>query len=479
MLFNSLEFAIFFPIVAGIYFLLPQRLQTLHLLISSCIFYMAFIPAYILILALTIAVDYAAGIFLEKMKGRHRVWLLVASITVTCLILFMFKYFYFFVDNVIGLTGLFGYRLVRPSLNIILPIGLSFHTFQSLSYVIEVYRGRQKAEHDFITYATYVMFFPQLVAGPIERPQNLLHQFYERHDFDYARLTSGLRRMGWGFFKKLVIADRLALYVNDVYAQPQNFNGLQLTIATVFFAYQIYCDFSGYTDIALGSAEVLGFKLIENFDRPYHSLSISEFWHRWHISLSTWFRDYVYIPLGGNRCSERRHFANLVVTFGASGLWHGANWTYVIWGVLNGVYLIVGKVTAERRDSVLASMGLGQKTRLARVLMWASTFFLTCVGWVFFRAKTINDAWYILMHFMTDWDFGQIATEQFLLRQLPIAIIAIAALEVFESLRGRFKLSDVVLRLPLAPRWALYATAIYVVVLFGVFRQTQFIYFQF
>ena len=479
MLFNSLEFALFFPIVAVVYFLLPQRAQTLHLLISSCIFYMAFIPAYILILALTITVDYAAGIFLEKTRGRYRVWLLGISVAATCLILFAFKYFYFFVDNMIGLTGLFGWRMARPSFDIILPIGLSFHTFQSLSYVIEVYRKRQKAEYDFVSYATYVMFFPQLVAGPIERPQNLLHQFHERHDFDYARLTSGLRRMGWGFFKKVVIADRLGLYVNDVYDPTQNFNGLQLTIATVFFAYQIYCDFSGYTDIAIGSARVIGFTLMENFDRPYHSLSIAEFWRRWHISLSTWFRDYVYIPIGGNRCSEMRHFVNLLVTFGASGLWHGANWTYVFWGVLNAFYLIAGGAIKERGEGIFVSLGIDQDTRLRRVIMWASTFFLTCVGWVFFRAKTINDAGYILTHFMIDWDFRHIATEQFLLRQFPVAIIAIAALEVIDLLRSRVRLSDAVLRLPIAPRWTVYVTAIYTIALFGVFRQTQFIYFQF
>lgn len=479
MLFNSLEFAIFFPIVAGIYFSLPKQFQTQHLLASSCIFYMAFIPSYILILGLTIAVDYVAGLLLERAQGRQRYWLLVTSVTVTCLILFIFKYFYFFVDNVIGFTGLFGWRLVRPAFDIILPIGLSFHTFQSLSYVIEVYRGHQKAERDFVTYATYVMFFPQLVAGPIERPQNLLHQFHERHDFDYTRVTSGLKRMGWGLFKKVVIADRLALLVNDVYAHPQDFNGLQLTLATVFFTYQIYCDFSGYSDIAIGSARVLGFKLMENFDQPYHSLSISEFWRRWHISLSTWFRDYVYIPLGGSRFGERRHFASLLITFGASGLWHGANWTYVFWGLLNAVYLIFGSVTKERRDHFFASLGLGREAPARRVIMWASTFALTLVGWVFFRAKTMSDAVYILTHFMRDWDFANIATEQFLLRQLPVAIIGIATLEAVEFLRNRTSLSALLARLPAAPRWAAYGGAIFTVLLFGVFRQTQFIYFQF
>src|SRR5689334_23831608 len=345
MLFNSLEFAIFFPVVAAIYFLLPQRMRTLHLLCASCVFYMAFIPAYILILAVTIVIDYTAGLYLERIGRRAKLWLLGASVCATCLVLFVFKYFYFFTANFVGAVGLLGWQLTGPSIEIILPIGLSFHTFQSLSYVIEVYRGRQKAEANFVTYATYVMFFPQLVAGPIERPQNLLHQFYETHEFACDRVISGLKRMAWGFFKKLVIADRLALYINDVYAAPQNFTGLQLTIATVFFAYQIYCDFSGYSDIAIGSARVLGFRLMENFDKPYQSLSTAEFWHRWHISLSTWFRDYVYIPLGGNRVTPGRHVLNLLATFGLSGLWHGANWTYVFWGLLNGAYLACGLST--------------------------------------------------------------------------------------------------------------------------------------
>ena len=479
MLFNSLEFAFFFPIVAAIYFILPQRFRTVHLLVSSCIFYMAFIPIYILVLGLTILIDYVAAIYLENLRGRARVRLLVISVLATCIVLFVFKYFYFFADNIIGLAGVFGWKLSGPSINIILPIGLSFHTFQSLSYVIEVYRRRQKAERNLVVYATYVMFFPQLVAGPIERPQNLLCQFYERHAFDYIRITSGLKRMAWGFFKKLVIADRLALYVNDVYARPQDFNGLQLTIATIFFAYQIYCDFSGYSDIAIGSARVLGFKLMENFNKPYHSVSMSEFWKRWHISLSTWFRDYVYIPLGGNRVAGPRHSANLVATFALSGLWHGANWTYVAWGILNGFYLVFGSLTKDLRNSIFNAINLGETSLVRYFIMWSNTFALTCIGWVFFRASTLSDAWYILTHFWQGWDFEQIATEQFLLRQMPIALAGIAILEAVQLLDRRIGVTEVLGRLPLSLRWPLYASAILGVIMFGVFRKSQFIYFQF
>lgn len=485
MLFNSLEFAIFFPVVAILYFWLPHRMRTMHLLVASCVFYMAFIPIYILILTVTIVIDYAAGILIARSAGPARKRYLVVSIVATCLVLAIFKYFYFFTENMIGLAGVFGWQITGPTIDIILPIGLSFHTFQSLSYVVEVYRGRQKAETSFITYATYVMFFPQLVAGPIERPQNLLHQFHREHKFEYERVVSGLKRMAWGFFKKLVIADRLAIYVNDVYAAPSEHTGLQLTIATVFFAYQIYCDFSGYSDIAIGSARVLGFRLMENFNRPYASTSVSEFWTRWHISLSSWFRDYVYIPLGGNRVSKPRHYFNLLVTFSLSGLWHGANWTYVVWGALNGIYLILGQAKGSVLKRVRAwrdgmpSYGRSLIVALSHATAVLTTFSLICIGWIFFRATSLADAWYILTHLTTNWDFGRIGTEQFLLRQMPVAIASIIVLEVAQYVHSRRSLADIAARLAMPVRWATYCGLVLGVVMLGVYRKTQFIYFQF
>lgn len=479
MLFNSLEFAIFLPLVVGLYFCLPWRWRTPLLLLASCIFYMAFIPAYILILFVTILIDYFAGIYIERSAGSaRRVWL-IGSIISTCAVLFIFKYFDFFTGNFVGLAHLVGWQLPKPVVHIILPIGLSFHTFQSLSYVVEVYRGRQKSEPNFITYATYVMFFPQLVAGPIERPQNLIHQFYEKHEFDYDRITAGLKRMAWGFFKKVVVADRLALYVNDVYAAPRNFNGLQLTIATFFFAYQIYCDFSGYSDIAIGAAQVLGFKLMENFRTPYYSKSISEFWHRWHISLSTWFRDYMYIPLGGSRCGVERWILAVMVTFAVSGLWHGANWTYVVWGVLNGIYLLAGAATKEWRDRIFGLFGLRRENFIRQGIMLATTFVLTSLGWIIFRARNVGDAWYVITHFAYGWDFHQIRTDQFLLRQMAVALASLVVLEVGQLWQGRISVPSLLVRLPMAPRWALYAAFVLVVVMFGIYRNTQFIYFQF
>jgi D-alanyl-lipoteichoic acid acyltransferase DltB (MBOAT superfamily) len=479
MLFNSLQFAIFFPVVVAIYFALPLRWRTAMLLAASCMFYMAFIPAYILILFVTIGIDYVAGIYIERKEGAARKALLVLRIVSTCAVLFVFKYFDFFTGNFVALADVCGWHLSKPVIHIILPIGLSFHTFQSLSYVIEVYRGKQKAEPDWVTYATYVMFFPQLVAGPIERPQNLLHQFREAHPFDYGRITSGLKRMAWGFFKKMVVADRLALYVNDVYGSPRSHNGLQLTLGTFFFAYQIYCDFSGYSDIAIGAARVLGFDLMENFNTPYYSTSIAEFWHRWHISLSTWFRDYLYYPMGGNRVALGRWCFNIIVTFAVSGLWHGANWTYLVWGLLNGVYLLAGRATACGRNRLFGLLALEQGVPLRSAISLVSTFVLACAAWVVFRARNLTDAGYVLSHFFRNWDFGAIKTEHFLLRQLPVAIGALVLLESIQLLNRGMGLAAWVAKAPLLPRWAFYMAFLFVVVMLGVYKNTYFIYFQF
>ncbi len=332
MLFNTVHFAIFFIIVTLLYFAVPHKYRWLLLLLSSCYFYMCFIPVYILILGFTIVVDYFAGIFLEIKNTAKRKYFLIASLIANIGVLAVFKYYNFINENLTIILHGTGFHNPIPYLSILLPIGLSFHTFQAMSYTIEIYRGNLKAERHFGIYALYVMFYPQLVAGPIERPQNLIHQFYEKHIFDYQRITDGLKLMAWGLFKKVVIADRLAILVNQVYDNPTNYKGLPLIFATIFFSFQIFCDFSGYSDMAIGAAKVMGFKLMTNFNRPYSSKSISEFWKRWHISLSTWFRDYLYISFGGNRVSIPRWYFNLFFVFLVSGLWHGAKWTFVIWG---------------------------------------------------------------------------------------------------------------------------------------------------
>ena len=321
---------------------------------------MAFVPVYILILGFTIIIDYFAGILLEKTDGKNRRYWLIASLVANIGVLAVFKYYNFLNNNLSELLSSLGYQNTIHNLNILLPIGLSFHTFQAMSYTIEVYRGRQKAERHFGIYALYVMFYPQLVAGPIERPQNLLHQFYEKHEFDCNRVVEGLKIILWGLFMKIVIADRIAIYVNAVYNNSEQHSGKSLALATVFFAFQIYCDFAGYSNIAIGTAKVMGFKLMTNFNRPYFSRSISEFWKRWHISLSTWFRDYLYISLGGNRVSIPRWYLNLFLVFTISGLWHGANWTYIIWGSLNGFYLVFAIITEKWRKRFKQLIGLDQ-----------------------------------------------------------------------------------------------------------------------
>jgi alginate O-acetyltransferase complex protein AlgI len=311
MLFNSLEFLLFFPIVTILYFVFPYRFRWALLLAASCYFK----PIYILILGFTIIIDYYAGIYIEQSEGKKRKFYLTLSLIANIGVLAVFKYYNFLNLNLTWLLEGFSLKNPVSFLSIALPVGLSFHTFQAMSYTIEVYRGNQKAEHHFGIYALYVMFYPQLVAGPIERPQNVLHQFYEKHDFDYQRVTDGLKLMAWGMFKKVVISDRLAVMVSQVYNDPYQQTGVPLLVGTICFSIQIFCDFSGYSDIALGSAEVMGFRLMKNFDRPYYAKTISEFWKRWHISLSTWFRDYLYISLGGNRVSKWRREYNLFIVF--------------------------------------------------------------------------------------------------------------------------------------------------------------------
>ena len=315
MLFNSFDFVFFYIIVTILYYVLPFKSRWFLLLAASCYFYMAFVPLYILILGFTIVVDYFAGIYIENAAGRRRKILLICSLVANIGILAVFKYYNFINDNISILATNLNLTNNIPYLNILLPIGLSFHTFQAMSYTIEVYRGNQKAEKHFGIYSLYVMFYPQLVAGPIERPQNILSQMHVKHEFSYANISAGLKQMAWGFFKKLVVADRLSIYVETVYPNPELHNGTTVVISSLFFAIQIYCDFSGYSDIAIGAARTMGFDLMTNFKRPYFATSISDFWSRWHISLSTWFRDYLYIPLGGNRVKVSRRFLNLFIVF--------------------------------------------------------------------------------------------------------------------------------------------------------------------
>lgn len=475
MLFNSMQFLFYFIIVTALYFILPHRYRWFLLLVASCYFYMAFVPVYILILGFTIVIDYFAGIFLEEAKGsRKRMWL-ITSLIANIGVLAVFKYYNFLNDNLTFLLHGAGWENPIPHLNILLPIGLSFHTFQAMSYTIEVYRGHQKAERHFGIYSLYVMFYPQLVAGPIERPQNLLHQFYEKHEFDYNRVIEGLKTMLWGFVKKLVIADRLALYVDAVYNNAEQHSGLTLVVATIFFAFQIYCDFSGYSDIAIGAARVMGFKLMRNFNRPYFSSSISEFWSRWHISLSTWFKDYLYISMGGNRVSIPRWYFNLFFVFLVSGLWHGANWTFIIWGALNGIYL----VAALLRDRVYAKLGFKtakEKTGLSRFFNISLTFLLICFSWIFFRAKDLSHATLIIKKIFTFEKGSLFITNP----TFTYSLFAIAFLLVSEYREEYYKDRLSPVNNPnIVVRYIACLALVLLILLIGVFDGSQFIYFQF
>jgi alginate O-acetyltransferase complex protein AlgI len=510
MLFNSLQFLLFFIVITLSYFSLKWQGRWMLLLVASCYFYMVFQPAYIVILFLTIVIDYIAGIWIEKTSGKTRRWLLILSLISNLGILAFFKYLGFFTENlallfeklslpgvadtvtdlvnrifvkVLHVFGQSGISSYKDNMSI-LPIGLSFHTFQAMSYTIEVYRGNQKAEKHFGIYALYVMFYPQLVAGPIERPQNVLWQFHDYFKYDAEKVKAGLMQMAFGLFKKLVIADRLAILVDHAYADPAQQNGLTLLIATFFYTFQIYCDFSGYSDVAIGAARVMGFTLMENFRTPYIAQSVSEFWRRWHISLSTWFRDYLYIPLGGNRKGEFRQYLNMLIVFLASGLWHGPNWTYVIWGGLNGVYQIL----AVLRDKLLARMGFSstppslvtspvhdrqsRKSLLRSVVNTLITFVLIMLTWVFFRARSVSDALLILKRIPT-LSFSDAINSPMNSTEMGFSLFLIVFLMVKEQFYLAIPTRNTV-------RFAvLFVLITFVTYLFGVFSSNQFIYFQF
>ena len=496
MLFNSLAFLVFFPVVTLLYFFLPHKWRWLHLLIASCIFYMYFIPVYILILIFTIIIDYIAGIMISNATGRRRKLFLVMSLVANIGVLAFFKYYNFFAGNINELLHNAGFSgAAIPILGIILPIGLSFHTFQAMSYTIEVYRGNFPAEKHFGIYSLYVMFYPQLVAGPIERPQNVLPQMHEKKRFDYNNVTSGLRLMMWGMFKKVVIADRLVKLTDPLFNHPRDHTPLALLLAAVFFSIQIFCDFSGYSDIALGSARVMGFKLMTNFDKPYQARDISEFWRRWHISLSTWFRDYLYISLGGNRVSIPRWYFNLFFVFLVSGFWHGANWTFIAWGALHGFYLVFAVITGKTRKKFNEWIGLTRIPWLYTLTQVFITYWLVTFAWIFFRANSIKDALYIggkmpaavgsLVSIVTK-GHGSAAYIRNALGDIPmyesdliLSFVLIFFLEAVHLVQRRYSISEFITQRPLVVRWSIYYLMLVLIIFFGVYENRQFIYFQF
>lgn len=454
MLFNSLDYLFFLPAVVLLYYLLPQRLRWILIFVSSCLFYMAFIPKYILVLFAIIGIDYSAAIWMEKLHGKARKRLLLISLFANVGILAFFKYFGFANQTLIDFFALFGKEFKYYDLGIILPIGLSFHTFQSMSYTIEVYRGQQKAEKHLGYFANYVLFFPQMVAGPIERYATLGEELRKTQTLNYQNLSAGFRLVLLGFVVKMVIADQLAPFVNQVYANPTAYNQLQIVAALVFFAFQIYADFFGYSLIAQGSARLLGIHIMDNFKTPYFAKSVGEFWRLWHISLSTWFRDYLYIPLGGNRVSTWRWALNTLFVFGISGLWHGANWTFIIWGLLHGIFLLLEKPLKNFANTL-------------------STFLLVCFAWVFFRAPDFSTALQILKGVYTTAPIK----ETWLDFWTPLLALVLLLILEFSYRKERF--DQLLERVPLVARWSIYFVLIFSLLALSGTQKFTFIYFQF
>jgi len=495
MLFNSLEFLIFFPVVTLVYFLIPHKIKWIWLLICSYFFYMCWNPKYALLMALSTVITYASGMMIDRFgrigdakKSRRLKNMTVALSFVSNLgILVFFKYFDFLLDNLNPIIGLFGIAPIVPKFDVVLPVGISFYTFQALSYTMDVYRGEVACEKNPFRYALFVSFFPQLVAGPIERSKNLLLQLHEKHTFCFERVKSGLLLMLWGFFQKLVIADRAAILVNEVYNNYTNFGGVEILLATILFALQIYCDFSSYTDIARGAAEVMGFSLMKNFEQPYFSKSIAEFWRNWHISLSGWFRDYLYIPLGGNKRGKVRKYVNIMIVFLASGLWHGANWTFVLWGFLHGMYQVIGGVTLPARQKLCTWLGINRHTHFYHLFQRLITFLLVCFGWIFFRANHVSDAFGMIKKLFCEWNpwvLTDVTGMGLDSAQLIVLVFATMILFLVSSAHYyRVQLRRYVLDAHLIVRWSLAFLGIFLVLIFGIygpgFSESQFIYFQF
>lgn len=480
MLFNSIHFIIFFPLVVGVYYALPHRYRWGLLLIASYYFYMCWKPEYILLIIASTGIDYLAGIGMgRKVERKSRRPYLLMSLVTNLGLLIAFKYFNFFSANLNALFNYYNLFYDVPAFQVLLPVGISFYTFQTLSYTIDVYRGQREPERHLGRFALYVAFFPQLVAGPIERSTRLLPQFYQKIKFDYDRTVSGLKLVAWGFFKKLVIADRAAEIVNLVYGNPYEHTGLTLFVATYFFAFQIFCDFSGYSDIAIGTSRILGIDLMKNFNRPYHARSIADFWSRWHISLSTWFRDYLYIPLGGNRTSTSRWYFNLMVVFLLSGFWHGANWTFVVWGAMHGTYLISSIILAPVRNSFSIRFTKRIPDWMTSLFKRLVTFHLVVFAWIFFRANSLNDAVHIVKNLFAGWNAQALTSLDLSPGALAIPLFGILIMELTHIAQARKNVGEWFLEFPQAVRWAAYYGLVLMILLLGEFGSQQFIYFQF
>lgn len=495
MQFTSFEFIIFFPIVVVLFYIMPKRFRTFWLLLASYYFYMGWNSKYALLIFASTVVTYISGIILEKLgeNKKKKILALCVCLAANLGILIFFKYFYFLHDTLSAVCGFFGFKIREARLDIALPVGISFYTFQALGYTIDVYRGNTPAEKNFIRYALFVSFFPQLVAGPIERSGNLIWQLERlgrEKVWDFDKVTRGLLMILWGFFMKLVLADRAAAFVNSVFDVYYMCGGAVLFMGVFMFAVQVYCDFAGYSTIAAGAALVLGVELMPNFKAPFFSTSISGLWRRWHISLSSWFRDYVYIPLGGNRCSKARKYFNTMVTFLLSGLWHGASWHYVFWGGLNGAYIVIGDILRPIKRRISGSIGIRTGTLSFKFFQGVCTFCLFMLSFVFFRADTVRDGFYYIQRMVNEfdiWTFFDEGIYNFGLdrKEFWAFLVGMAVLIVVDAFYVvRKKFFDALIKEQcLAVQYAVTLALLVMVIVFGVYGEgydaSQFIYFQF
>ncbi len=468
MLFNSLHFLFFLPVVVGLYYILPHKFRWMLIFVASCYFYMAFVPKYILILFLIIVIDFFSGLAIEKSVGRKKMYWLIASLLSNLLLLCFFKYFNFLNANLQTVFSLFGKEFHPVNLDIILPIGLSFHTFQSMSYTIEVYRGKQKAEQHLGYFANYVLFFPQMVAGPIERYDSLGNELQREIKPEYPYFSDGFKLILFGLFVKMAIADNIAPFVNEVYADPLKHNSLEVLQSVFLFSFQIYSDFFGYSTIALGCARLLGITIMDNFKTPYLSRSISEFWSRWHISLSSWFRDYLYIPLGGNRVKIPRWSLNIMIVFMVSGLWHGASWTFVVWGALHGLMLLL-----ERYFSLLFKFEIKKGWSVLNAALTLKTFIVTSFIWIFFRAENFQKAKDVLKAIVRNLDLAPSGSG------IMVPLIFVLLLIVLDIILYNSRFDKKLSSLKGAYRWAVYTTLLFCLLALSGTQKFAFIYFQF
>ena len=498
MLFNSIQFLIFFPIVVLFYFVVPAKVKHVWLLAASYFFYMCWNAKYALLILTSTVITYLSGILLERIshtdfeaakQTKLKKWVVAGSVILNLCILFYFKYINFALDIAASVFAKVHIELNVPVFDVILPVGISFYTLQALSYTMDVYRGEIYAEKNFLRYALFVSFFPQLVAGPIERSKNLLVQLAVPKKFCFSDAREGLLLMLWGFFLKIVLADRIAVFVDAVYGNISTYGGVYLVVATMLFAIQIYCDFAGYSTIAMGAAKVLGITLMENFDAPYLSTSVAEFWRRWHISLTSWLKDYLYIPLGGSRKGNLRKYINKMIVFLVSGLWHGAQISFVVWGGLNGLYQVIGEILQPVRDRLTGVLRLNRESLGYRLVQIAGTFVLVDFSWIFFRASRFMEAFQIIASMITvknpwvlfDGSLYQCGLDEKNFRLMLVGIVVLLCADICK--RKGIRIREVIAKQDAWVRWLVIAVSITLIMIFGkygpAYEAANFIYFQF